>query len=291
MMLDGTVLSEPRYRSFRPISELLAVVEIAEGVGVINASMMEVIPARFDEVLYIDGLFYVDKEGKKGVYDGFGKCLLSVEFDEIGGRSEGYRIVRKGQKYSYVNEINWKVSLTWLDVYPNVMRLGAMSNGQFLIQKKAKNYIMDTTGKTFKLFNLDRINTFSNVISGVKIKNGKIGFFNRTGTELSPFIYDYVELMKNGLYLVKNKDKLGVLSKGAEPLIDCQYDDISVWTENHLLVESGTKKGIFTITGKLIVPIEYDLIKKYNETFWVLTKENEQVYFNPMNEHWIKKKQ
>lgn len=286
--LTGTVESGPKFSSFNAINELLAIVEKEHKFGVINAALIEVIPIEFDELSFADGLFFVEKGGFKGILDEFGKTLLPIEFDEIGNDVNGYRVVRKGQKFSHVSCATWRINQSWYDVYPNSMQFASMVKGQCLIQKKSTYYWMDSINRSSKLFKAFQLNSVDVVLTGVKSKGGKLGFWDRNGVELSPFIFDYVEKLKDGYYIVKQAEKTGVYSREGKEVIPCMYDDITIWDNNlYFLVESGTKKGIFTWSGNVLIPIEFDLIKRYNNTNWVLTKENKLHYFNPSNQHWI----
>jgi len=243
---------------------------------------MEIVPIQFDQVMLSDKQFIVSKAGLKGLYDVYGKELLSVDFDGISDEYQGYRVVKKGQQFSHLNCQNWQLSPSWNESYVSDLSFGKRYKGQWLVRKKSKYLWVDTVGKLTKLFNFYQLNSVSEVLSGVKDKNGKIGFWDRNGAELTPFHFDYVEHLRNDQYVVKMNEKMGVYSEKGVLLIPVEFDEITPWLNGqYYMVQRGTKKGIFTKTGVELLPQEYDLIKEFVVGCWMLKKESQLLYFFP----------
>lgn len=288
MNIQGEFLSKPMYNEVNPVDDMLAIVTIDGLSGVINSSLIKVIPIAYEQVIQNEHGFLVVKEGQRGMFDPFGKALLPVEFNEIGELSQGFRVLRKGNVFSHVNCTTWRIADYWYTNFPDAMRWAKMINGQFLILKNKKYVFVDTLQRFTKLFSVNQLNTVAEVLSGIKEKNGSFGFWDRSGKELSPFQFDYVEPLKNGQYLVTLNGQQGIYSNAGQPVLPCIYDDIISWNENnYYVVQKGSKKGIFTMDGKEILPLEFDWVKKYNEQCWMLKKDGELMYFFPTSAKWI----
>ncbi len=282
MKITGEILCSPSFDEVNPVNEILAIVERDGFVGVINSSLMEIVPIQFDQVLLSDKQFIVSKAGRKGLYDVYGKELLSVDFDGIGDEYQGFRVVKKGQQFSHLNCKNWHLSQSWNEAYTADLLLGKIYKGQWMVRKKSKYLWIDTSGKLTKLFNFQQLNSMSEVLSGVKDKNGKIGFWDRNGVELTPFQFDYVQHLRNDQYVVKMNEKMGVYSEKGVLLIPVEFDEITPWLNGqYYMVQRGAKKGIFTKTGVELLPQEYDLIKEFVVGCWMLKKESQLLYFFP----------
>lgn len=289
MNITGDILCLPRFDELNPVSEILAIVRQGGLAGVINSSLMEIVPIQFDQVLLSDKQFIVSKAGLKGLYDVYGKELLSVEFDGIGDEYQGFRIVKKGQRFSHLNCKTWRVHTSWNESYTSELVLGKMYKGQWLVRKKSKYFWIDTLGKLTKMFNFQQLNSVSEVLSGIKDKNGKIGFWDRNGVELTPFQFDYVEHVKNDQYLVRLNDKMGVYSEKGVLLIPVEFDEITPWLNGqYYMAQRGAKKGIFTKTGVELLPQDYDLIKEFVAGCWMLKKESQLLYFFPDSKRVIR---
>ena len=288
MNMQGEFLSPLMFNEVNPVNEMLAIVTIDGLSGVINSSLMRVIPIAYEQLIQNEHGFMVVNRGLRGIFDPFGKVLLPVEFNEIGELSQGFRLLRKGNAFSHVNCTSWRIADYWYATFPEAMRWSKMINGQFLILKNKKYVFVDTLQRITKLFPLIQLNTMDLVLTGIKEKNGKFGFWERNGKELSPFQFDYVEPLKNGQYLVTLSGQHGIYSKTGQLVLPCIYDDIVLWNENNFyIVQKGSKKGIFTMDGKEILPLDFDWVKKYNAQCWMLKKEGELMYFFPTSAKWI----
>jgi hypothetical protein len=282
MKITGDILCLPSFDEINPVNEILAIVKRDGFAGVINSSLMEIVPVQFDQVMLSDKQFIVSKAGLKGLYDVYGKELLSVDFDGISEEYQGFRVVKKGQQFSHLNCKNWHVSQSWNEAYSADLLLGKRYKGQWLVRKKSKYLWVDTVGKLTKLFNFYQMNSVSEVLSGVKDKNGKIGFWDRNGVELTPFHFDYVEHLRNDQYVVKMNEKMGVYSEKGVLLIPAEFDEITPWLNGqYYMVQRGTKKGIFTKAGVELLPPEYDLIKEFVVGCWMIKKESQLLYYFP----------
>lgn len=94
-------------------------------------------------------------------------------------------------------------------------------------------------------------------------KNGKWGLVNKTGTVVTPFVYDYIGDEKRGSTLVSvNKDgKFGQINiKTGKLVIPCIYDEEMFFYKNTKWVP--TKKegkwGVIERHGTVLVPFIYD---------------------------------
>ena len=138
MNIQGDFLSPLMFNEVNPVNEMLAIVTIDGLSGVINSSLMRVIPIAYEQVIQNEHGFMVLNGGVRGIFDPFGKVLLPVDFNEIGELSQGFRLLRKGNAFSHVNCASWRIAGSWYTNFPDAMRWSKMINGQFLILKNKK---------------------------------------------------------------------------------------------------------------------------------------------------------
>jgi tetratricopeptide (TPR) repeat protein len=113
-----------------------------------------------------------------------------------------------------------------------------------------------TTEKKYKLYNLAKQNFVSNEA------------------------YDEMYLQKNGLIIISNYKKYGVIDCSGNAIIPATYDCISS-TSNAFIVSLGDKYGVIDLKGTKILPIAFDNISLYYDSLYsVQIKKNDTTYDN-----------
>ena len=79
--------------------------------------------------------------------------------------------------------------------------------------------------------------------------NGKYGFIDKSGTEVTPCKYDYANPFSEGLACVKLNGKYGFIDKSGTEVIPCKYDDAYPFSEGRACVKLNEKLGTVNKSG------------------------------------------
>jgi hypothetical protein len=212
--------------------------------------------------------------------NGFGQSEVewvvepSLEFDDVKEFSEGLALVKKNEKYGYVNTLGQLVTELGFDY----VGMG-FSEGLLKVSKNHKSGFIDKNGKIVIPF-IDSgfiPDNFSNGLALI-VKGGgfgKYGFIDKTGKEVIPCIYDYnyqYEIERDfdkGLARVKKNGKWGFIDITGKEVIPCIYDAIQMadtesplrsvyFSEGLVKVKKNGKWGVIDLQGKEVIPFIYN---------------------------------
>jgi hypothetical protein len=88
-------------------------------------------------------------------------------------------------------------------------------------------------------------------------QNGKYGFVDNTGKEMTPFKYDWVYEFSEGLGRVQLNDKYGFVDKTGKEVIPLEYDFARKFSEGLAAVKLNGKWGFIDKKGKEVIPFIY----------------------------------
>ena len=110
----------------------------------------------------------------------------------------------------------------------------------------------------------DKMYSFSEGLAKVKL-NGKWGFIDKTGREVIPCKYDWVNLFLKGLAKVCLNWKWGFVDTTGKEVIPCKYDEVNVFSKGLSAVRLNGKYGFVDTTGREICPCKYDWVTDFCE--------------------------
>lgn len=114
-----------------------------EKFGVIDKSGKTIIPFMFDFIEEnSEGLFCVNKDGKRGFYDTNGNCVIPCKYDNANSFSEGLAAVQQGNLWGFVDKSGNMIIQTLFDEVNN------FSDNLAIVKKDGKYGIIDKTGKS-----------------------------------------------------------------------------------------------------------------------------------------------
>ena len=173
-----------------------------------------------------------------------------------------------------------KIKFDWTSASPND------SLGVFCTDKK-RGYYNSYTGKIVIPAQYRRAWVFSEGLAAVQ-KNGMIGFINRKGEVVIPFMYPYHGnplssfVFENGHCIVADTTgKCGVINRKGEWIIQPKYDNIDAYEEYVIASSAGVRKQL-TYEEKTINSFVVDNIKAltYTEKERYENKDGEIVYLD-----------
>ena len=180
--------------------------------------------------------------------------------DEVNGYGEFYRVHLNG-KYNFLHKKHNTLVLLCRRWYNMMYRF---SEGLAKVKLNNKCGFIDKTGREVIPCKYDWVNLFLKGLAKVKL-NRKYGYIDRTGREVIPCKYDGINAFSEGLAKVELNDKLGIIDKSGREVIPCKYDWINDFSEGLAKVELNNKFGYIDRTGREVIPCKYDSIYDFKD--------------------------
>lgn len=245
----------------------------------------------------ISDLFKVSKDNRWGIIDKSGKQLIPIEYDKVGDLINNHIILKKDMLFGFCDTTG-KVYLPrfrylqdFCDGYAifsnSVMNntstdkreFGAINDAGQMIIPDEYDWISPCTKKT---------NNENNYLIWVSEKD-KYGAFNRKGEKLLDN-FDYPKIndgQKNStkIEVVKQNNKVGILSFDGELIVPCQYDSICL-IPHKLPIMEGSPVAIVKTWQKWAAVDNKGRIKTkwYDELQAILLKvEFDENYYSSVN--------
>lgn len=281
--------------------------------GKINSANKILIPIEYDEISLTN---QVRKGDKWGLYDRSNKLLLEPIYDEI--KNEHY--ARIGSEWLLITETkNWPLSEKYdkiqsysnryyteknkkkgliiikdssLYSIPAVYEQVSPSQSSDLVRvKKAGKWGLIDMNKTIIPIIYDRIEQLGN--DRWKVYDGKHwAFYELNGKQILPFIFsdikrnphdgNYVIDGTKTLYLVKQGNRFGAISKNGEWIFPCKYQNIvlSFHNSNQIKnpplfpVQQKRKWGYIRQNGEIVLPFQYSSVGPFYDNIAIASKGN-----------------
>lgn len=248
----GHVIVPIIYDSMDQFREGLAWVRSRIGVGYVDKNGREVVPAVYDKVEHKDGVIWVRKDDKYGLYDNTGKLLKSLA-------STGYKYTSRLSDDMYV------VSEAEVGQSFVLDKLGIIDRNGRLILPMKYHVIYDIEEGMFMVADTD---------------NAKLGLIDKTGRWIVPPIYGNFGKFHNGYAFVELNGLCGVIDKSGRQAVPLRYGAIAGdrlgmyailhWSDEGLISVSDEYKrkwGFVNKSGLEVVPPTYERVKEFSEGF------------------------
>jgi hypothetical protein len=285
---DGSVALKAEFEDAGHFSEGLVAVRKNRKWGFIDRTGKVVIPYQYNAAYdFHDGFAIIRKyepketpKYKEGYIDKHGN-ELAVKYDEVFKFVEKRGRVKKDGKIGFIdqsgNEVvpleyeeatNYEDGIAW--VYRDRSLLQPV-----IIDKNGTHLYTD-----YKIY--PSSNNSSGLIAAEKKSNGKMGYINKKGEEVIPFIFEYAGDFSDGLACVsKGGRKYGYINVAGELVIPYKYSYANDFKNGYCqaLIMTGTKtektgikgdpnygkpvtneeylSGLIDKTGREIIPIKY----------------------------------
>jgi len=191
----GKKITSLRYDIVTPLEDFgLAIVRMDgwEGkCGFIDQNFNEIIPPKYEDIIYRNGLISVSLFDKWGLFDRFGNEIIPPKYDIICSFNCGLATVSLNKKWGYINRTGMElIQPTYSNAYSFCEGLGAVClNGKW--------GFIDHSGIELISLIFDDVQPFSDGLAEVKL-NGKWGFINQKGEIKIAIKYDEVCHFYNG---------------------------------------------------------------------------------------------
>lgn len=225
---SGALMLPAIYEYAFPFQEGHASVKRYDRYGMIDTAGNEVIPIKFAEVTSrTNGCsFVVDADnGKIAMYNSKFKQATPFCYDDVMAYSDGFFIVRRGDKYTFLNAKGKEC----FGLYDEV---GKFQDGFAMVKRDGHYGIINNRGRIVLPIEYDNSGFHSSqyyFFDGLAMveKEGKYGFVNTKGDIIIPIIYQSAHRCTEGLIPVKRNGVWGYIDTEGHDAIAFEFEEAS----------------------------------------------------------------
>ncbi len=242
--LKGQLVTTYPYREILPFSEGLAVVKDKQSYGYIDTTGRVVIPLEFSKASsFSQNRAAVRKDGACGYIDLSGNAVVAYQFTKCMDYEDGRAVVYQGIRKAGLVDLSGNMVLE-----PSVNRLLKFSEGRGLVRdRQYRFYYITESAKMYDGF-YEKASAFKNGVALVK-EGGKWGIINQRGLTIIAPKYDKIEDFKNGYAKVRIHGFNGLSNLKGELIVQPNYEYISYAGNGVFRVEQGDEVGYFNSDG------------------------------------------
>jgi len=251
------VIPRKKYYWYQKVTDKYIKVEQNGYYGIITTDGKEIIPPIYDNVFgpSENGLSLVEKNGKKGVVDKFGKFTykLNDKYEKIFPFSEGFAKVMLKGKYGFIDQHG--------DVYISAQYpvAGDVHDSMVNVTIRDKWGFLDYHENLKVQPYYQEVKTFKNGVALVK-ENGKWNIVNKQGKQMLQNFFDKISETDLGNYILYNGDKVGLADKKGREVLAPKYEMVREIGNGYLLVKKNGFFGVLDYKENFVLPIEFDQI-------------------------------
>lgn len=220
-----------------------------------------------------EGGYLVEKEGKKGYFNGACEKVASTDFDTLAVGHTGYVMVCREGRWGLVAP-NGKTTIK-----PRYATMKMTPTGMLCVSEKGFGGIVDTENKEIlPLVSYTTVEPFSTEFLLFR-RGEECGLLDQGGHEkIRGGRYASYTADGDDFIMVTSYGKTGMLDGHGNEIIAPLNDSISRWLDRYFLVETMGKKGVYSLEGRPLIPSQYDSIEPVNEALnrFILTFGNKK---------------
>ena len=249
--------------------------------GIIDSSGSQIIPLKYDNTEFANGLFIVKLKKHYGLYNLKNEQVLPIEFDWLLPRKNNLFLAMQNNRQGVVNtEGNTILPLQYgyLTIY----------NDKYIItrNKYGGHTLFNLTGKQIQPFNYKIYALYNDVAFCADEKNCYLVNLNNLNDvkplEIDAFEeYGIIDYEQHGYRVYKKDNKYGLISYEGEILIPAIYSELSqIYATGNFIAKAGDKFGLVDFRNEVILPFDYLSCKLRKE--WLEfkdTKGKDKIYY------------
>jgi hypothetical protein len=260
-------------------SNIFVRARIGKKWGLINNVGKEIVPIKYDELVWIYyNVALVKNNGKYGLVDTLGKQIVDCIYDDInfndkkGGENyyDKHFITRQANLYGIVNAAGLLISPP---IYENITPLLHDFIGKYQVTNHGKKGMLDgANGKLSIPCLYDNIMFYNDYGNDylpqahrnspyiTAVKNGYYGFTDSIGAVHLPFVYERIYFRFNN-YLLELNEKQGLVGKDMKWIIPLKYYRIEPYSYTVFKVYSADGIGFINVEGHVIADAIYERLE------------------------------
>jgi hypothetical protein len=268
--LQGEVITPATYTTFSGFTEGVSKVGKVVGnktkYGYVNDKGQVIFPIEFDELQSFrngwgvgkkDGVFFfIDKNGNtkepSRKYDQLLEFRSGFAMGKINGTGTG------PHTYYYINSsLKEEFSVQLAEAY--------LFWDEVAVVRRDKAYeLLNKKGEVFKtLSNVDLLKFSTDGAMGVR-QNGKWGFIDNKGNEITAAVYDSCDQFRNGFAKVRAGTKWGLIDRSGKEVVAPKYENI-VPGDNGISIFLDNYWGVMDKTGTVLLPPIYHTLTPFEK--------------------------
>jgi hypothetical protein len=315
----GLEIVEPKYiKAFNFEGQMAEVMTSGNKHHLLNRSGQEITKSAFSEIDIVDeGRYAVVKKGnRKGLMNESGKLILPIKyrsiqvgdpyFSAIKGRSKlivfepdgSVRFTRKnvagiGEFHEGLLEVSDSRTISFIDsngneVIPKYYRSAThFENGHAILNKGSVCMIVSNDGQELESFSGYIKEGIQEGYAIIRMSNGKSFYASTLSSDPFGLTFDYCKPFNNGLAMVKNEGKWGVINNRGASVLPCIYDRISIGKTGIVMASFDWQYGILNGKGESATPLAYDSIEQDIFTGIITLKDGSEPSYMSQNGLWI----
>ncbi|MBN1525499.1 MAG: WG repeat-containing protein [Spirochaetales bacterium] len=220
---------------------------------------------------YLIAVATIDKTGEHwGFIDYTGTEVIPLKYTYTKPFTDGLAVVaNKDEKFGYINPQGEVVIPL---IYENPSK--PFAEGLACVRKNGKYGFIDIAGNVVIDFQYSTAGPgFSNGLAAVGNSTTTMGYIDRNGNRVIPFVYTNPLQFQNGLAPVQKKGTWGFIDKTGKVVVDFQFDRVSDFSEDMIWVRNDDMKvGYLNTRGEISVPFDYNFaVPFHNNSAFVKT--------------------
>lgn len=305
----GEEVVKPYFDFCKDFDQGFAVVSEGGYYGLIDRRGNTVVPVSYDSVsISGENTFVGFQSGNCSYLNRMGESICDSTFLTCGAMEQGYAIVSTASGFGVIKADGF---LVFNSIYRKIKRV---SETLFAIQGDAGYALADTGGNFLTRFVFDDIGEYSNGLAAAS-KNERFGYLDHRGRTRIPFIFqvlkgfpdfakfkngyavisltgtfgiadtlgnvligdsfDKVDLFENGIAVVYEDGKGGVLDIVKDGfLTDSQFDSVGLFSFGFLPFRVGDKWGVIDSTGQYVLQSQFLSVTPLPNGYFAAASEN-----------------
>ncbi len=286
--LNGHRLSQQSFSNANDYQNFFAIVETVTGEGIIDTNFQFVLQPRFKELKYLGGNFYrfADSSGI-GVLNISGDTIIPAKYDYISHYHDSLFMVSKSDSLFYLNSKGINAFQTIYSTFPNYQEKALFYNGIAIAVLNDKYGRINTKGNVVTPFDYENIGFGENVFPFKK--DGLWGILSKLNKIIVGHQYDAADLQKDGTFLVRLGDSLGVISGKGETIVPIQYQSIDMLFDSVYKIFNGTNYGVYQ-RDRLLFDCSLENVDSFDKNKIILTEKGYIYYYDLKNNRLIRRK-
>lgn len=226
--------------------------------GLINLTGKCLLETEYEKIYTLKGTknsIITEKDGKKGLVNHLGLTVVENKYDEISslGKDTKSYIVKSNNKYGVEGILECK--------YQEILALN--NKDIFCVKENGKYKVINSEGKEVFNEKFDNIETISDNIIVYKY-NGKYCAYNtENNTKLSK-TYKTLKYLENNLFIARTNNSFGIIDINGETKIEQEYSNINYYEDIKVFELEGKDLQINSILNKDLMEIAKGIISEVN---------------------------
>jgi hypothetical protein len=147
-----------------------------------------------------------------------------------------------------------------------------VGDGMLYLEQNSYSYYFDSDALEFYQYEYEPLSPFYDGLTVVRNDFEKLGYMNKEGEVLIPFIYDYVTTFLDDLAIVSMGDNTGVIDTQGNIVIDIMYDSIYYFIEGTFSKELNEVTTIVTYEDEFVIEVD-------NTSYTIFTNEDGTIIY------------